>query len=134
QKIRSERAEAVFLNSLKDSDLVVYVGHSRDGGGPDFKVPRLNGSRVDYPYYRANRPGLKKLLSALKSGHRRARGLAILSCDSTKFFRGPIQKAAPGLTTMTIAGQVYSEDLLAEGLVAMDFFLRQGTLSGLRSH
>lgn len=36
QLVRTKYAQAAFFNGLKDSQLVVYAGHARHGGGPDF--------------------------------------------------------------------------------------------------
>lgn len=132
QRARSDKAERLFLESFKSSDLVIYVGHSRNGGGPDFHPPRLQGNRVNYPYYQANRPGLQKLTQAVRQNSRRAMGLALLSCDSTRWFQGAVRQAAPQMDLKTVQGQIYSEDLMAEGLVTLDYYLRLGTIAGLR--
>ena len=55
QKRKSARVRRSFLAALDGSDVVFYLGHSRDGGGPDFSPPRLGpDSHVRYASYRSN--------------------------------------------------------------------------------
>lgn len=132
QKKRSARAAAAFSKSFLDSDLVVYVGHSRLGGGPDFEPPRLKNNKVDYASYQTDRPGARRTLRAVKDPNRRTRAFALLSCDSTDHFLGEIRKASPDLQLATMKGAIKSEDQMAAGLLAVDLFLRQGSLNGYK--
>lgn len=132
QRARSAAAESAFHRSLGDSDLVIYVGHSRMGGGPDFYPARLNASGdVNYPSYQSERRGIKSLTQALRRQSGKNGGLAILSCDSTDLFLRDLQTAAPSRQILTVRGIVSSEDLLGGALAAGDLFLRQGRLDGV---
>lgn len=133
QTLRTERARAVFAKSFQDSDFVLYVGHSRKGGGPDFAPPRLKNSDVDYPAYQVKREGAHLLLDALAAQGRRTRALALLSCDSTSHFLNEIRQAGPDLQIVTVRGNIRGENLLAGALGAADLFLRQGQLANLPS-
>lgn len=133
QKRRSARTEEAFSKAFLDSDLVVYVGHSRLGGGPDFNPPRLKNDKVDYPSYQKERAGARRTLRAVKDLNRRAQVLALLSCDSTDHFLGEIRKSAPDLQLATMKGNITSEDQMTGGLLAIDLFLRQGHLNGLKT-
>lgn len=129
---RSERAEQSFMKAFEGSEAVIYIGHSRQGGGPDFRPPRLKRNQlVDYDSYAKDRPGAKRTLTAVKGKNRLARSLAILSCDSTDFFMGEIAKAGPDMELVTLRGELKAEDLLSAGLVSAELFLRQGSLQGV---
>lgn len=53
--------------SITDSEVMIYVGHSRGGGGPDtyppvtLSGPNVGIQQVDFAYYRRNIPGLLAL-------------------------------------------------------------------------
>jgi len=67
QLVCSYQALKFMQKSAADADVMVYVGHSRGGGGPDTYPPqtvaRTEGDRqrVDFSYYRRERPGLAAL-------------------------------------------------------------------------
>lgn len=90
QKIKSQETTASFVRAFQKYDVILYSGHSRNGGGPDFSPPRMNGSHVDYGWYEANRPGVKLLTQALKSPHR-TQILGLFSCASKGHFGGTLQ-------------------------------------------
>jgi hypothetical protein len=79
------------------SDLVMYNGHSRNGGGPDFKPPVLLPKTLhpNYPLYKSQRVGAIKMLNALKSGENKNQILAFISCYSKKHFLADILKINP---------------------------------------
>lgn len=134
QQARSAAAESAFHRALGDSDLVIYVGHSRLGGGPDFNPPRLGADGdVNYPVYQRERRGIRALTQALRRANGKNGALAVLSCDSADLFSRELQAASPSRSLLTVRGIVSSEDLLTAGLVAGDLFLRQGRLDGVNS-
>lgn len=131
QKVRSEKANLLLANAFGDSDLVVYVGHSRNGGGPDFRPPYVVKGKVYYPFYHRERDGAHRMVRAIKDPNRRAQILAMMSCDSSEHFLRELRRAGPDLQLATIRGNLKSEDQMAGGLAAIDLFLRQGSLKGL---
>lgn len=114
QARRSDRVERVFLDGLNDADVVIYNGHSRAGGGPDFRPPRLRGRSVDYGWYREKTPGISPVLRGLREakGERKLKLLGFLSCASTKHFVGKVDEARPGLATLTSPKLLYFSDAL----------------------
>jgi hypothetical protein len=90
QKI-TNRMNEKFKKALRENEAVFYIGHSRDGGGPDFGPPRLlaNG-HTDYAWYRKNRPGLKMIQESMSKSHPELYGS--FSCDSLNHFSNPIRK------------------------------------------
>lgn len=134
QQARSAAAESAFHRALGDSDLVIYVGHSRLGGGPDFMPPRLGADGdVNYPLYQRERRGIRALTQALRRANGKSGALAVLSCDSTDLFSRELQSASPERALLTVRGIVSSENLLTAGLAVGDLFLRQGRLDGVNS-
>ncbi|MBX3035102.1 MAG: hypothetical protein KF865_14380 [Bdellovibrionaceae bacterium] len=133
QRARAQKAERAFNASFADSDLVIYVGHSREGGGPDFAPPRLKNGRVDYSSYQKARVGSRLLMESLRSPQRKARALALLSCDTTEHFLNEVSQVgtASRMEVVLTRGNVHAEDQMAGALAALDLFLRQGSLSGL---
>lgn len=82
--------ESFFSDVAKGTDVIIYTGHSRDGGGPDFCPAILNKeSHVNYAYYQSKKPGLTRMLDAMKTA--KAAGtpnkvIALFSCSSQKHF------------------------------------------------
>ncbi len=64
---RSLEAQKFMRRAASSSEVMIYIGHSRGGGGPDTFPPQIKVGRevksqtVDFSYYRANTPGLDSL-------------------------------------------------------------------------
>lgn len=103
KKLQDEQcAQAVseYNSSVAAGDEVVfYLGHSRDGGGPDFCPGRTTAdNHVDYSYYRSQKPGLRPLLSSLRTSanlRRPVEFLGLFSCSSRPHFYAPLRQASP---------------------------------------
>lgn len=98
QQQRSAASQAQFNAALKNADVVFYFGHSRNGGGPDFNPPIFirGTNKVNYGgYYKANRPGLKKMIAALQGSSHQPAILGLMSCDSRDHFLSSIRRVAP---------------------------------------
>ncbi|MBI3548844.1 MAG: hypothetical protein HY078_07390 [Elusimicrobia bacterium] len=91
QRERSERIRQEFRDALAgNAHMVIYSGHSRLGGGPDFQPPRLHKNHVDYPWYVRNRPGFNLMTNALRERVTPLFFLGLFSCDSLQHFAGGI--------------------------------------------
>jgi len=96
QVAKSTATRNRFLNSIKNGEAVFFIGHSRDGGGPDFAPPKLTSSgHVDYDWYRNQKPGLKDVLDNMSESHPEIFGS--FSCDSIKHFAKPIREKNPNV-------------------------------------
>jgi len=123
QKYLSQISENNFLTGVRRAEATLYVGHSRDGGGPDFSPPRLRGNQsVDYFWYQRAKPGLNKLLVALKAkpfsnldGSRRIRKpiLGLISCRSTQLFSRTLYRSGRQVELLSANELVYYTDGLA---------------------
>lgn len=116
QAVRSRMSEKNFLNGISHADATFYVGHSRDGGGPDFQPPQLtNTQHINYGFYRRAKPGLGKMLTALRQSASLSRQkLGLISCGSSRWFGAPIRAASPQADLTTVDGLIYYSDGLQQ--------------------
>lgn len=89
----SQYVQTEFETANRSFDKSIYIGHSRFGGGPDFRLPVYprgnNGGpqEVDKNYYRKNRPGLLSLVQSIsKRSESTPLRLGLFSCDSSTHF------------------------------------------------
>ncbi len=128
QKYLTQISENNFIYGLRTTPVVFYVGHSRDGGGPDFSPPRLlvKNNHVDYNYYRKHQPGFKKLLESLSQKQKaQDLSLGLFSCDSTKHFEEKIRRHSTSVKILTTTNLVYYTDALARTLQELSVFLHK---------
>ncbi len=127
QKYISAKAEYFFLESLKTDDVIIYLGHSRDGGGPDFSPPKMTTAKhVDYPWYRKTQPGLNKIKSQIKLlVTDRAKRLTLLSCNSDTYFNAKSLSAPGKLKVQTTDGLIYFKDALEAALKEISLAIKQ---------
>lgn len=106
------------------ANTVIYYGHSRNGGGPDFcpAITTADGKHVNYSVYQARREGINGLTDSLRTARKNGKKnelLALLSCSSKLHFRSRLAAAAPDmgmiLTSRTVVFDHIYHDLL--GLV-----------------
>lgn len=92
QDLQTRIAENNLVSGLSMANGVFYVGHSRDGGGPDFAPPRITSSReVDYRWYQENKPGISSVLNAIASSKfHEHQVFGMMSCLSSKHFEKSI--------------------------------------------
>ena len=131
QDWKSQHAETEFLEGLKKSDVVFYNGHSRFGGGPDFRSPKLaKDGTVSVSAYKNNRQGLTKLIRALEDGRKpKARDFASLkvlglySCTSSQHFNRRIRSSSEAGLISSNALMYYS-DALDQSVTALNTLLQ----------
>jgi len=125
---QTQKAENNFFSSLNNSDITIYLGHARSGGGPDFAPPVLNKSgKADYyGYYKTQKPGLKKLIRALSESAKKPEFLAILGCKSDDLFSQKIMSAygSNNLTLLTNSDVIDMSSGLKELYHTVDGLLR----------
>lgn len=87
QNAVSYSRRAQFLASFADSDVVMYVGHSRFGDGPDFSAPILRSSgAVHSEAYRARGGSSANEIAYVAQSSARWSAFDIISCDSRDHF------------------------------------------------
>jgi hypothetical protein len=119
QKWKSKYAEEAFTSGLKEADIVLYNGHSRFGGGPDFTPPVLGaGDIVDPSPYQTARPGLSKMTRAL-TGSKRLKMLGLYSCSSSQHFNDEIHTVSKaGVLSSKVL--MYYSDALNQSLTTLE--------------
>jgi hypothetical protein len=101
----STNAEQGFATAIKSSDVVFYLGHARNGGGPDFFPPLLkeNGN-VFLKSYEQEQRGIK-LLTANIAQSKTIKILGLFACDADKHFTDTLLKTRSDLSYI-LAGSV----------------------------
>ncbi len=125
QTAKSKNTQAQFLSALKSYDAVIYLGHARSGGGPDFFPPKLLANQnVDYGYYKKNQPGIKAMLGALQ-GSSDSDVIGVLACKSTNLFASSIRKYAPNSGLITADKLFAFDDLIPTGFTLVEALVGQ---------
>lgn len=85
QLLKSRWAAEQFLTSFEEDDVIIYWGHGRHGGGPDFAPPLRNKDNqvVQAPYQRVQR-GYGLVQSGLGSRYRRAQFVGLFGCKTSQ--------------------------------------------------
>lgn len=95
QQKQTTAASESFFEGIGDADVLVYMGHSRDGGGPSFEPGRLKPSvkslaelqdPIDFSFFRKNRPGFESFIQRLSEAPTNPKIVAFLSCKSVPHF------------------------------------------------
>lgn len=122
QRLQTETAQEFYGSALQNADVVFYEGHSRDGGGPDFSPPRrASNGKVNYSWYHKNQPGLKFLLSSLKSANSSPYYLGLFSCASKLHFKNILSK------------QVQDSSLILSTKVIEALYTKEALMTSLES-
>jgi hypothetical protein len=127
QERQSAHARQIFLDGLKSADVVLYNGHSRDSGGPDFSPAVLNAAgHTNYAWYHTHRVGLNDMTQALKKpGKHTASVIGLLSCYSERFFYHHLKQLAPDSGFLMTRGYSWWPDEPATIIGALNGLLGQ---------
>lgn len=117
QRYLSKISRNNFFFGLSNADAIFYVGHSRDGGGPDFAPPlMLKNFHVAYGWYKKHQPGWKHLAKALRMPlvlkKKKNLEVGLMSCASTKLFEKKIRQVNPHVRVITEPDLLYYSDAL----------------------
>lgn len=117
-----------YNSSISSGDEVVfYLGHSRDGGGPDFCPGKTTSSNyVNYPLYRSQKPGLRPLLSSLRTAadlRKPVELLGLFSCSSKPHFSAPLTKASPETGFILTKRTMLFTEVFQDFYIALDAVL-----------
>lgn len=124
QAAQTERARHVFESGLNDSDMLIYVGHGRDGGGPSFGPPRLKANgEVDFDWYNRNPASRNSMLAKLRGATNPPKLMGIFACYSEKYFVDQIRRAQPRTGVVGSTGLTLFEALYAQSFGMLDAVL-----------
>ena len=125
QQARSAQVENMFKNGLQKGDITFYIGHSRDGGGPDFLPPVLTSNlHVNYPLYQAKKTGINMILKELVNRPDNNLVLGLFSCSSKRHFADKILKTKPGQDMILSNDTVYFTEILEASMGYLSGFMR----------
>lgn len=122
---QTQIAEESFFGDIeKGTEVVIYMGHARKGGGPDFSPPilRKNG-HPDYAIYQKSRKGLKRLLSALDFSRQKPQLIGLLACNSHDLFVPQVQKKSPQSLLVSADALFNYIDIIPTGFAIVDSIL-----------
>jgi hypothetical protein len=127
QKEKSENAKKVFYAGIGEADMLMYVGHARDGGGPDFSpaIRRKADGKIDYDHYSKNKPGLEDLTKALTMSRNTPKILGFLACNSERWLGRLVRMAPKSGLLLSSTDNIAAEAALAQAYAALDSVLWQ---------
>lgn len=131
QKLASERASKVFHDGLNSADMLLYIGHARDGGGPDFApaVRRSNGT-IDYDYYKKEQPGLMRLTKEMQALRKSPKILGFLACDSKRWSASLARMAPKSGLILSGTNEIPLEAAVVQAYLALDSVIWQRCSEG----
>lgn len=126
QQFLIDQSEENFFGGLQDADVVFYNGHSRNGGGPDFRPPILNKkNKTDYAgYYQVEKPGIKRAVASLRLNPNQGFVLGLFSCFSRSHFQKMIVNANPEQRMILSADDINYFDSLKASIGYLEGTLR----------
>lgn len=118
-----------FFGGIRTADYAFYMGHARNGGGPDFTPVRLTSAmKPDYfGYYRKQIPGLSRMLKEVKTSGNTDVTLGIFSCDAKLHFHRRLEANNKGqkmILTLGGEGMLHYMDTLMVSLGYVEGLLR----------
>lgn len=125
QKQITESAREFFADSLQHGDMVLYIGHGRSGGGPDFGPPKTRGQKppiTDLDWYRKNHPGRDLMYQALKETSTPPKILGIFACYAKEYFTKDLRQVAPN-TGLVLSGNTEFFSETGQALAMLDSVL-----------
>lgn len=121
QQEQSLSAEKKFHESFTSAQFIFYLGHSRNGGGPDFfPAVLLPNGRPNYSEYNAKKIKTIQMTSHLRKLPLESRPLffGLLGCDSRLHFYRRLREVLPNSTLMTSRKGIFSIEFY-EGVLTL---------------
>lgn len=127
------QSEENFFGGLQEADVVFYNGHSRNGGGPDFRPPVLNKkNKTDYAgYYQVEKPGITRAVASLSQNPNPGFILGLFSCFSRSHFQKMIVNQNRDQRMILSADDINYFDSLKASIGYMEGILRGQCGEGL---
>lgn len=120
-----------FFGGLHQADALLYLGHARNGGGPDFTpvvlAPAAPGKlrKPNYAgHYLARKPGLNRMLQELRASAQRPAMISLLACSSDRHFTASLRRASPDTSLITTGDLIYYDEILNAALGNIEALVR----------
>ncbi len=107
----SELTQKRYHDSFSNSQFVFYLGHSRNGGGPDFAPPKLlPNEHTDYNWYQQTKINSNKMVSELTkiSVQNRPLVFSILGCNSRLHYYNRLRNVLPTAGLILSREEIYT--------------------------
>ena len=104
QKEESRLTKEAFYDALRDSDVVLYTGHSRAGSGLGFDP----STKVDIAIDMIFRSPAKAIRRALEARPSRLKLFAAMACESDDYYEKEFHAANPDASLVLVEGDVSS--------------------------
>ena len=137
QKAFCEATTIKFFSEIASgTDVIIYSGHSRNGGGPDFCPPnRKADQHVNYPWYEKNRPGMQTMLGSMKlavNAGKPNKVVAMLSCSSQKHFFKDLMAVNPSAGYLLTKRLATFAEVTKDAYATLDSLLSQRCEDGFK--
>ncbi len=121
QRERTGVMEREWVDGLQKSDVLLYVGHAREGGGPDFGPPKVNPKtrRTDFDWHRKNGPGVRVMEETLASSVKTPKILGLFACYAQDHWAEKLKKAAPK-SGLIMTGDSEFEAIVGQAIATID--------------
>lgn len=127
QECKSHYARKTWKEAITSGDeMVMYIGHVRDGGGPSFEPPRvLANGHVDYPWYRDRKEGQKEEAEAFREAVKKGKAPVLyssLSCNGHLHFykKGKFPEVSPSTGFVLSQRTTFADEGLAALLTTIE--------------
>lgn len=107
----SQSAQQQFYNSLGNADFAFYLGHSRNGGGPDFYPPKImDNLHTDYKWYNQTQLQKTEMIRVLEKlpANKKPALVGLLGCSSQLHFYKKLKEASPTTAFILSKNAIYT--------------------------
>lgn len=126
QQMTALSEQNYFGGIAAGTDVSIYMGHARSGGGPDFSPPRLRSNgHPDYNYYRRQQRGITLLLNSLAQSRSRPKVIGLLACKSTGLFVRRVQAQSPNSLIVSADELFDYNDIVPTGFALLDTLMAE---------
>lgn len=119
QQRKSEYVASLFLDSLKNENVVFYIGHSRYGTGPGFYHFPFLSAHWASTFFRS--PLKSAIIHNLRSFSPQLLGL--FSCNSQRYYAREIHDAAPKMAMVVSTGMVTFDSCIIEAVAILNLIM-----------
>lgn len=127
------RAKKAYFDGLTQSDVLLYVGHARNGGGPSFEPPKLKNGRTDLKDYNKKQESWKEVVRTLESTSTPPKIMGILACNAELHFGKDLAKAAPNSAVLLAGSKNLFESIFAQAASILESVIDQRCESDFNS-
>lgn len=106
QDARSTAVRNRFYSDLQHSDIVLFSGHSRGGGGLGFNVHTAAQGVFDYIF----KLPLRRMTQALEARPSQLKLFVVMSCKSQEYYRAAIEGANASTSLMVSTDDVFADE------------------------